>query len=447
MGVAIGDYDSDGYQDIFITGYDKSVLYHNNRDGRFTDVTTESGIRCPEWATSAVWFDYNNDGKLDLFACQYVDYSDLRICGGREAYGGAVEGALSDQTYYCIPRVFNPRPSHLYRNDGRSFTDVSKEMGILDHPGKGLGVVATDINDDGYLDLFQANDTMANFLFVNQGGKRFEEIGLQAGVGYSVDGVPRSGMGVDSADFDEDGLQDLFVANIDQETFSIYRNNGNKTFDDFSQKLGIANATRMLSGWGLGFLDYDNDGLIDLILANGHPDDLVDERHWGVTYREPLLLFHNSGDGKMINVSSGSGEPFRKDYSARGLAIGDLNNDGYPEAVLTENGGALHMLLSNAESKNNWVGLRLVGTTANPAATGAIFKWSVNGQVNSRLKTAGGSYLSSRDPREILGIGKATRIDWLEIHWPKPSSRVDRFTDVPIDRYVTVVEGQAIRAK
>src|SRR5215510_11876452 len=211
MGVAIGDYDGDGFQDIFLTGYGKSVLYHNNCDGTFREVSG-SGINPPGWSTSALWFDYNIDGKLDLFVCQFVDYSSLRSCGLANSYGGKIEGIPEADTYYCIPRIFPPMPSHLYRNDGNGhFTDISKETGILDSLGKGFGVVATDINHDGYLDLFQANDTVANFLFVNREGKKFEEIGLASGVGYSDDGVTRSGMGVDAADFDEDGWQDLFV--------------------------------------------------------------------------------------------------------------------------------------------------------------------------------------------------------------------------------------------
>ncbi len=448
MGAAVGDYDGDGYPDIFLTGYGRSILYHNNGNGTFSDVTAQSGIDAPGWSTSAVWFDYNNDGKLDLFVAQFVDYSSLRVCGLANSYGGKVEGVTDTQSYYCIPRIFNPMPSHLYRNDGGGhFTDVSRETGILDSPGKGFGVVATDINNDGFMDLFQANDTVTNFLFLNRSGSRFEESGLQSGVGYSEDGVPRSGMGVDAADFDGDGWQDLFVANVDQETFSIYHNNGDETFTDTSKSSGIADPTRLLSGWGLRFFDYDNDGVVDLILANGHPDDLVDKRMRAVTYREPLLLFHNDGRGKMTNVSASGGEAFREVYAARGLAVGDLNNDGYPDVVVGINGGPPLILYNNAESRNNWVGCKLVGTQSNPDAVGAVIKWSVSGMTHARLKTGGGSFMSSQDPRVILGIGKAAKVDWVEIRWPKPSTLVDRLVDVPVNRYVTVVEGRGISGK
>jgi len=445
MGIAVGDYDGDGNEDLFITGYEKCVLYRNNGDGTFTDVTAGSGINPPGWSTAAVWFDYNNDAKLDLYVAQFVDYSSLRTCGAPESYGGNVQGSPAQQRYYCAPRIFRPTPSHLYRNEGGGkFTDVSQEVGISDHLGKGFGIVVTDINNDGYMDLFQANDMVPNLLFVNHQGKSFEEVGLPAGVGYSLSGQARSGMGVDAADFNGDGWQDLFVSNIDQELFSIYENNGDLTFDDLSLKTGVARVTRLLSGWGLKFFDYDNDGLIDLINANGHPDDMVDARSRGVTYREPLILFHDEGNGKLADVSQSSGEIFKRRVAGRGLAVGDLNNDGYLDVLVGVNGGSPILLWNNAEIKNNWLGLHLVGTTTNPSAIGAIIKWEAEGRVRSLLKSAGGSFMSSHDPRVVLGLGKSEKVDWLEIHWPAPSQRVDRFTWLPVNRYVTIVEGKGI---
>jgi hypothetical protein len=445
MGVAIGDYDGDGYEDIFITGYEKCVFYHNNGNGTFTDVTSASGINPPGWSSTPVWFDYNNDGKLDLYVGQFVDYSSLRTCGQADSYGGALESASAEQRFYCAPRIFPPTSSHLYRNEGGGkFMDVSAETGFAGTVGKAWGAVVTDINNDGYMDIFQANDMVANFLWANRGGKRFEEIGLAAGIAYSMDGVPRSGMAVDAVDINEDGLEDLFVSNIDQEIFSIYHNIGDEMFNDEAWSMGIGPVTRMFSGWGLKFFDYDNDGLMDLILSNGHPDDLIDARSRGVTYREPLILFHNAGNGKMVNVSTKSGEVFKKRFSSRGLAIGDLNNDGYPDVLIGDNNGAPILLYDNAESHNNWLGVRLVGTTANPEATGAIIQWSVEGKAHRRMRNAGGSFMSSHDPREIIGLAKASKVDWLEIRWPPPSQRVDRFTSVPVNRYVTIVEGKGI---
>jgi predicted NUDIX family NTP pyrophosphohydrolase len=302
-------------------------------------------------------------------------------------------------------------------------------------------VVATDINNDGLMDLFVANDTVQNFLFANRGKGKWEEIALAAEVGFSANGSPRSGMGVDAADFNGDGKQDLFVANIDQEMFSLYQNEGNEFFADVAADNGVARATRLLSGWGLKFFDYDNDGRIDLFLANGHPDDMVEHYSQQVRYKEPLLVFHNDGR-RLENVSASAGPVFSKSFPARGLATGDYNNDGRVDVLVGNNGGAPLLLKNNAGEGNHWLGVRLQGTQCNRDAIGATITWSVNGTTRSRYKASGGSYLSSHDMRDVLGIGPAAKLDWLEIKWPQPSGRVERFTDLPIDRYVTIVEGK-----
>jgi hypothetical protein len=307
--------------------------------------------------------------------------------------------------------------------------------------GKALGVVATDINNDGLMDLFVANDTVQNFLFVNRGKGRWEELGLPAEVGFSANGTPRSGMGVDAADFNGDGRQDLFVANVDQELFSLYRNDGNEVFTDVAAPNGVAQATRLLSGWGLKFFDYDNDGNVDLLLANGHPDDMIESYSQQVRYKEPLLLFRHDGT-RLQNVSDQAGPVFKKAFPARGLAIGDYNNDGRIDVLVGNNGEAPVLLKNNAGGANHWVGLKLQGTTCNRDAVGATITWSAGGKTRSRYKANGGSYLSSHDMREVLGLGAATKVDWLEIRWPQPSGRTEKFTDVPLDRYVTIVEGK-----
>jgi enediyne biosynthesis protein E4 len=281
---------------------------------------------------------------------------------------------------------------------------------------------------------------MPNFLFTNHGG-RFEEIGLSAGVAYSADGRPRSGMGVDAADFNQDGWMDLFVANIDMERYSIYQNNHDETFDDQAGHTGIGQATRLMSGWGLKFFDYDNDGELDLLLANGNPDDLIESMHPQVTYPEPLLLFHNTGKG-FQDVSRQSGPIFSKLLSSRGMAIGDFNNDGAVDVVVCINDGAPLLLRNNVGSLNHWLGIKLVGKKANPDAVGARITDQSGDLKRSRIKVGGGSYLSSHDPRLVLGLGPRTSIDWLEVKWPLPSGRVERFTELPIDRYITIVEGE-----
>jgi enediyne biosynthesis protein E4 len=430
MGVAVGDYDGDGFPDLYVTQYERSILYHNNGDGTFTDVTEKAGVSAPGWSSSAVWFDYDNDGRLDLFVCQFTEFNKTLSCG-----------IDRDGTHhYCIPRIFKPRPSWLFHNNGDgTFTDVSRESGIAEHLGKAWGVVATDVNNDGRMDLFVTNDTVANFLFLNRGG-RFEETGLTADVAYSADGRARSGMGVDSADFNQDGWMDLFVANIDQEIFSLYQNNGDGTFEDVSMPKGIGMATRWMSGWGLKFFDYDNDGDLDLILSNGFPDDLVEELSHRVTYKEPLLLFQNQG--KLFkNVSEQSGPVFAKTFAARGLAIGDFNNDGAVDVLISNNDGAPVLLRNNSGSQNHWLGLRLIGRKANSDAIGARITYQAGDLKRERMKIGGGSFLSSHDPRVVLGLGKRSKIDWLEIKWPQPSGAVERLTRLPLDRYITIVEG------
>ncbi len=443
MGVAVADYDNDGWPDIFVTAYGKCILYQNNRNGTFTDVTAKAGLSTPGWTTSAVWFDFDNDGKLDLFVCSFVDYSPAHRFGcGNNKLG---------KYYYCIPSVFKGTTSFLYRNNGDgTFTEVGKNTVIGKTIGKGLGVVATDINNDGRMDLFVANDTVQDFLYLNRGPAargawKWDEAGLEAEVGYSSNGKARSGMGVDSADLNGDGWQDLFVANVDQEMFSVYQNNKDETFRDVASLEGVAQATRLLSGWGLKYFDYDNDGLTDLILANGHPDDMIGDYSLNVHWKEPLLLFHQEADGNLRNVSTQAGPAFGTTFNARGLAVGDFDNDGAVDVLVCVNGDAPVLLRNNAAKGNNWLGLRLEGVTCNRDAIGARIVWTAGGKTRSRLKTSGGSYLSSHDPREVLGLGTAERVDQLEIHWPGPSTRLDKLTGLAPNRYIHLVEGKGIQ--
>jgi enediyne biosynthesis protein E4 len=433
QGVAVGDYDGDGFPDLYVTQYGRSILYHNNGDGTFSDVTEKAGVAAPGWASSAVWFDYDNDGRLDLFVGKFAEFSKElnKPCGIHE----------DGRRHYCIPKVYSAQPSCLFHNNGDgTFTDVSQQSGIASHLGKVWGVVATDINNDGWMDLWVSNDTVADFLFVNRGKGKFEEIGETAGLAYSDSGRARSGMGVDSANFTNDGWMGLFVANLDRENFAMYKNNHDETFDDVAPATGIAKATKFLSGWGLKFFDYDNDGYLDLLLANGNPDDLIALLHGEVTYEEPLLLFHNQGNS-FENVSAQSGPVFSRPLSARGMAIGDFDNDGATDVLVSVNDGA-PVLLHNARGiPNHWLGLKLVGTKSNVDAIGARIAYQAGDLKQHRMKVGGGSFLSSHDPRMILGIGKRTKLDWVEIQWPQPSGDVERFTDLPIDRYVTIVEG------
>jgi enediyne biosynthesis protein E4 len=447
MGVAVGDYDNDGWPDLFVTAYGNCILYRNNRDGTFTDVTRNAGLSTPGWTTGAVWFDYDNDGRLDLFVCSYIDYGKAEhfLCND----------SRSDLNYYCVPRMFGGTSSVLYHNNGDgTFNPVQHGTDIGSSTGKGLGVVATDVNNDGWMDLFVANDTVQNFLFLNRGPERpksrqegsagiqtwrFEEAALPAEVAFGPDGQARSGMGVDAADVFNSGYQDLFVANIDQEMFSLYRNMKDESFRDVSRDHGIAQLTRYLSGWGLKFFDYDNDGAVDLILANGHPDDRIETRTARVKYKEPILLFHQEG-GKLRNVSDDAGAAFRKPYAARGLSAGDFNNDGLIDILIGNNGGQPILLRNRSNAGNHWLGLKLEGVNCNRDAIGAKIRWSAEGVVRSRLKNNGGSYLSSHDSREVLGVGNAAKIEWVEVTWPKPSGKVQRLENPKMNQYITVRE-------
>ncbi|MBM3786017.1 MAG: CRTAC1 family protein [Acidobacteria bacterium] len=427
MGAAAADYDGDGHTDLLVTQYGENRLFRNNGDGTFADVTRTAGIAGQGWWTSAVWFDYDRDGKLDLFIANYVDYrKDLvKLCFDMNLKVSA----------YCVPRMFSPTASRLYHNEGNgTFQDVSQATGIATYAGKAFGAVATDINGDGWADLFVASDMAPNALFLNHEGRRFEDIGLASGVAYSEAGEPRSGMGVDAVDYDGDGRQDLFVANIDQQYFALYRNRGDLQFTEEPGQ--VRRDTRLLSGWGLKFFDMDNDGDADLLLANGHPDDMIARRMPSVTYAEPLLLFENR-EGTFINVSAAAGPVFQQRWNARGLAIGDLDNDGDSDVVIGINGGAPLVLRNETGNRRNWVGIRLRPRRSNPAAEGAVIQWTTAHGTWRRLRTGGGSFLSSHDSRELLGLGQDSSAR-IEVKWP--TGQVTRQDAVKAGQYVEIAE-------
>ena len=433
MGVAVGDYDGDGLPDLYVTQYPHSILYHNNGDGTFTDVTAKAGLTAPGWATSAVWFDYDNDGHLDLFVCRFADFDKEKNvwCGGR----------APGERYYCKPTMYKPMPNWLFHNNGDgTFTDVSRESGIAASPNKAWGAVAADLNNDGRMDLFVASDTAPNALFINQGGGRFVDNGLLAGVAYNSFGVARSGMGVDAADYDQDGWMDLFVANVDHEVYSLYHNNGHQSFDDVSLRTPIGPTTLLMSGWGLKFFDFNNDGDIDLVIANGHPDLMIQKNHPDLQFLQPMLLFEqNSGVWK--NASHEAGRAFSSPIAGRGLALGDFDNDGAVDVLVSTNDGAPLLLRNLAGRENHWLGLRLIGTKSNIDAVGAKVTWQSGSLKRHRSKVGGGSYLSSHDPRMVLGLGTNKTVDWIEVKWPSPGGATQRFTNLPIDRYITITEG------
>lgn len=433
MGAAVGDYDADGYPDLLVTGLDFSILYHNDRKGSFKDVSEQSGIRTPGWSTSAAWFDYDNDGKLDLYVCQFVHWTpELNIhCGNVNQRG------------YCIPRIFRGRPAWLFRNNGNgAFTDVSRKAAIANPGGKGLGVVAADINNDGRIDIFHANDTVENYLYRSKGDGTFEDIGLTADVAFSRDGKTRSGMGVDAQDYNDDDQVDLFVANVDQEFFSLYRNKGDELFEDEGlRNQEMTSATRNMSGWGLRFIDYDNDGDDDLFLLNGHPDDRISVYQSQVTYHERPLLFENVA-GVYRNVSAASGAAFDRLYSGRGLATGDYDNDGDIDVLFCNNGQPPTLLRNEGGNSNRWLGLRLAGGRSNRDGIGARIRYRAGGRTRLHYVAGGGSYLAAHDPRVLLGFGEEASSGEIRVQWP--SGQVDIVRDLAFGKYHTLEEGKGV---
>lgn len=431
MGAAVGDYDNDGDPDLFVSAYGQTRLYRNE-GGRFSEVAKQAGVLREGWTTSSAWFDYDNDGWLDLFVSNFVKFSKQEhISCGLNPLGMA---------YYCVPRVFSPTTSYLFRNRGDgTFEETSSKNAIGSTPGKALGVVAADINNDRLLDLFVANDTVQDFLFINRGSGGWEETGLFAGVAFSATGDVQSGMGVEAADFDEDGWLDLFVANIDHQNYSLFHNLHDETFQDVGLAQGIWPATFLLSGWGVRFFDFDNDSDLDLLMVNGHPDDMISEYSKQVTYKEPLLLFENQ-KGELRDASRQAGKVFERSISGRGLAVGDIDNDGLADALVSNNGEAPLLLHNATRTENKWLGIRLVGKTCNRDAIGAQVSWLEAGKRRTLRLNGGGSYLSAQDLRLILGFG-STPPEWIEVAWPAPSNRVERFQGFPLNQYIVVEEG------
>jgi enediyne biosynthesis protein E4 len=430
MGVAVGDYDNDGFEDLYVTAYGGNKLYHNNGNGTFTDVTLKAGVGGSGWSTSAAWADLDNDGFLDLIVLRYLDWDfDDFWCGEHK------EGFRA----YCHPDHFKPISPLVYHNnhDG-TFTEVAEKLG-LSKPGKGLGVGIADYDRDGRIDIFVANDSMVEFLYHNKGDGTFEDLGLVSEVAVDIDGRTYAGMGVDFADYNNDGWPDLVVTDLANQRYALYQNDGDGSFTYASSAAGIGQMTLSHSGWGVRFFDYDNDGWKDLLIAQGHDMDTIELTSPNLRYREPLLLARNTGHG-FVDVSAQSGDVFRQAWVSRGLAIGDLDNDGRLDAVITTNDGPIHILHNETQTQtqNHWLLLKLVGHKSNRDAIGAEVSVVTAGGSQSATVSTAGSYLSASDKRVHFGLGKSSVVQKIEIRWP--SGIKQTLHDVPADQVLQVEE-------
>jgi enediyne biosynthesis protein E4 len=436
QGVTVGDFDNDGFPDLYVTGYGHAILYRNNGNGTFTDVTAKAGVADEAgWSTSAGWFDYDKDGWLDLVVTNYIEWSPKNNvwCGEhRPGYRS-----------YCHPGNYKGQRIKLYHNnhDG-TFTDVSDASGVGKPEAKGMGVVLADFNNDGWPDIAVANDSWPNFLFINKHDGTFEDDSLVSGIAASEDGRYEAGMGIDAADVDGDGWQDIYITHLDFELNRLYHNNQDGTFTDATFSSEIGNKALLLSGVSMKFLDYDNDGWTDILQLNGAMLDNIQLYHSEVTYPEPLLMFRNSGKGMFKKVSESLGPDFVRPIVGRGIATADYDNDGDIDIVTNNRGDSPSLLRNDGGSANHWLSVLLIGTKSNRDGIGASLNLTSDGITQFEQSKGGMGYMSASDPRIHFGLGKRNKIQSLQITWP--SGQVDKLTNMPVDQIIAVKEGAGI---
>jgi enediyne biosynthesis protein E4 len=440
MGAAVADYDNDGHPDLYLTCLGPNHLYHNNRDGTFADVTARSGTMGEpvepggtrwKWSTSAAWFDYDRDGRLDLYVANYVRWTPKTD----------VYCATNGVKGYCAPDSYEGVPSLLYHNEGDGhFKEVGQATGIGASMGKSFGVAAADYNEDGWPDLAIANDTTDNFLFVNQAGRGFEERGLEAGLARSRAGITRAGMGIDVADWQNNGRLGLVIGNFAREGLALFEGLGDGSFREVSAESGVGPPSLLYLTFGTFFFDYDLDGWQDLFAANGHIDDFIELKDAAVGYEEVPLLFRGGPEHHFQNVGSESGPAFAKRRVLRGAARGDYDNDGDPDIAVVWNNRSGELWRNDGGNSRAWIGLALRGTRSNRDGIGAVVRMSAGRQTQTACRRSGGSFLSESDPRLHFGLGSASSGS-IEIRWP--SGSVSRFADVKAGRYYLAEEGQS----
>jgi enediyne biosynthesis protein E4 len=436
MGVAIGDFNNDGFDDIFLTALGQNHLFRNNGDGTFTDVTKLAGLWGPnEFSTSAAWVDYDRDGHLDLVVANYVQWSpetDL-YC--------TLDGKAKA---YCTPESYKGASVRLWHNRGDgTFEDATQKAGLYDATSKSLGIAILDANQDGWPDILVSNDTEPNKLYINNGNATFTEKGVAAGIAYSEDGIARAGMGVDAADYDRSGYPSVIITNFSNQMLALYHNEHNGLFVDEAPHSDIGRATLLTLGFGCFFFDYDLDGWPDIFVANGHIENAIERVQPRVRYAEPPHLFRNLGNGKFSETTASAGAAFAAPRVARGAAYGDVNNDGALDLLVSTNGGA-PALFRNTGATNHSLRIKLAGTKSNRDGIGAVVKVVAGNAAQSQMLRSGSSYLSSSELVLTFGLGAHTQADSIEVHWP--SGQADRLANIPADQIITVKEDVGIIA-
>jgi len=438
MGVAVGDFDNDGYDDIFVTALGQSHLFHNNGNGTFSDVTKKAGLWGPsEFSTSAAWVDYDRDGHLDLVVANYVQWSPET-----DIYC-ALDGKTKS---YCTPEPYKGTSVRLWHNRGDgTFEDATQKAGLYDPTSKSLGVTVLDANQDGWPDILVSNDTQPNKLYINNGNGTFSEKGVQSGIAYSEDGIARAGMGVDAGDYDRSGYPSVLISNFSNQMLALYHNERNGLFVDEAPQSDVGHASLLTLGFGCFFFDYDLDGWLDIYVANGHIEDAIERVQPRVRYAEPPHLFHNLGDGKFKEVTATAGTSFAAPRVARGAAYGDINNDGALDLVITTNSGPA-ALFRNSGTKNHSLRIKLIGTKSNRDGIGAVVRVTSGNDTQSQMLRSGSSYLSLSELILTFGLAGHAQADSVEVRWP--SGQTDHLKNVAADQIVTVRENQgAIAAK
>jgi len=442
VGVAIADYDNDGWPDIYVSNWSKNRLYRNNHDGTFTDVAEKAGVQLGNWSTGATWGDYDGDGRLDLFVPGYVHFDRDNLPSGGENGVPDTFCTFRGVQVNCGPRGLKGEPDHLFHNNGDgTFTDASEKAGVSDAPGYyGLASLFVDINNDGKMDLLVADDSTPNYLYLNKGDGTFEDVSYSSGYALNEAGRETASMGIAAGDFENNGMVDVFNTTFSDDYKPLYRNDGAGNLTDSSYQLGIAEISVPFLGWGNAFLDYDNDGWKDLMMADGHVYPQVDQHAWGTSFAQRPMLFHNAGGKKFEAVSAVEGSGLADVITGRGLAVGDLFNDGKLDVVINVLDGHPVILRNVSADKNHWVELKLVGGPKSPRdAVGATVYLTANGMKQRGDVLSGGSYASSSDPRVHFGLGQAAKVDDTEVHWP--DGKVEHVSVPGVDRIVTITEG------